>query len=109
MDSKVLMQTSHVCTGTVKYEEDMDREKPNSDRLVECDPLLVPVLDPFVAVSLKKPFVGHIPLPCTIAKCIIPYICLNACLMWLDTGPDRAVPGAIHKNSAKRGLNIYCG
>ncbi|BDA47503.1 hypothetical protein COCOBI_10-3510 [Coccomyxa sp. Obi] len=41
--------------GTVKYEEDTDREKPNSDRLVECDPLLVPVLDPFVA-GLTEPF-----------------------------------------------------
>lgn len=43
-----------MCTGTVKYEEVMDQEKPNPDRLVECDPLLVPVLDPFVAVSLRK-------------------------------------------------------
>ncbi|CAL8472056.1 g11598 [Coccomyxa elongata] len=41
--------------GTVKYEEDVDREKPNPDRLVECDPLLVPVLDPFVA-GLTEPF-----------------------------------------------------
>lgn len=41
--------------GTVKYEEDTDREKPSPDRLVECDPLLVPVLDPFVA-GLTEPF-----------------------------------------------------
>ncbi len=50
----MLLCEIYMCAGTVKYEEDMDREKPNSDRLVECDPLLVPVLDPFVAVSLKE-------------------------------------------------------
>ena len=50
----MLMYTSHLCAGTVKYEEDTDWEKLNPDRLVECDPLLVPVLDPFVAVSDEK-------------------------------------------------------
>jgi hypothetical protein len=37
--------------GQITFENDEDNDQPTSDRLGDVDPLLIPVLDPFVAVS----------------------------------------------------------